>query len=258
MKSITHLCVLVLLLSSTTCFAQFPLSKTKSKFSGIRGTIGGYTDTYDNLTPQGMLSLIKSGQNYDFDLANYDQQDSYGAIMSGGNIGFEAVFNPFKTDGSSNLNQEIRVGASANIAREAMIDVWQNSPQDPNDLSYYPDYNTVTLCIIENEFLLQSSYIFRAPYLDGLLDVYGGPSVNIGTTFGNEFIFLGGPEQTLEARNSSYFRGSAVFGGSINLKRFSYQMEGALGLGAQAIHGGGSNTLKTSGFKFALAYRFNQ
>ena len=76
-------------------------------------------------------------------------------------------------------------------------------------------------------------------------------------SIGNEFIFLGGPEQSsLEAKNSSYFRGSVIAGGSINLRRFFYQMEGALGLGTQVVHDGKANTFNTANFRFAIGYKF--
>ena len=228
------------------CSSQFILSKTKSQFAGIRGSIGGYSDDFHNVSMEGLLSLIKSNQDYDFDPSQYREGDFY-AALSGGNIGFDAIFHPRGLDGEAKLNQEIRIGASANIAREAMLDV------ETLDGGY--DY--LTLCIIENEFLVNGAYIFKAPYFGGLFDVYGGPGISVGSTFGNEFIFLGGPEQSsLEAKNSSYFRGSVIAGGSINLRRFFYQMEGALGLGTQVVHDGKANTFNTANFRFAIGYKF--
>ncbi len=249
--SFKPLLILFCAVISFQSMAQFPLSKTKSKFTAIRGSIGGFVDDYGDLSAEGLLSLIKSNQDYNFDLRDYEELEGYTTI-SGGNIGFEAIFNPYHTDGTINTRQEIRVGASANIAREAMLDVVHREDQS----NTYP--TPVTLCIVENEFLVNASYIFRLPYLDNMLDVYAGPSVNIGSTFGNEFIFLGGPEQTLEAKNSSYFRGGAIVGGSVNLRNFYYQMEGSLGLGAQVVHQGNASMLTSSNFRFAIGYRFSR
>jgi len=245
MKKLTFLTFLAFFVTSSTCFGQFLLSKTKSKFGAIRGSIGVFGDDFNDISGEGFLSLIKSNQDYDFNINEYRDGDYY-AALSGGNIGLEAVFNPIGLDGELKTKQEIRVGVSANIAREAMLDVER--------LDGRRDY--VTLCIIENEFIVQGAYIFKAPYFDGILDVYAGPGVSVGSTFGNEFIFLGGPEQTLEAKNSNYFRGSLIAGGSINLQNFFYQIEGAYGLGAQVVHDGKANSFSTYNMKLVLGYWF--
>ena len=244
MKNLT-LFLITFFAINNTCFGQFILSKHKSQFTGVRASVGGYYDDFHNISMEGLLSLIKSDQSYDFNPSLY-QEGEYYAALSGGNIGFEAIFHPKGPDGEAKLKQELRIGASANIAREAMLDVERLNG----------GYDYLTLCIIENEFLINSAYIFKAPYFGGLFDVYAGPGVSVGSTFGNEFIFLGGTDQSsLEAKNSSYFRGTIIAGGSINLRRFFYQMEGAIGLGTQVVHDGRANTFNTGNFRFAIGYR---
>lgn len=237
---------------STESLAQFPLSKTKSTLTGVRLNIGGFTDTYDNMNPDGMLSLIKSGQEFDFDVTQYERANSYSAAMSGGNIGVDLIFNPFKKNGNVRSNHEIRVGSSANLAREVMIDMTSDNTQIVD--SYI---NGVTLCVIENEFLVQAAYLFKATIGRWKpIEVYAGPGVNVGGTFGNEFIFIGGPEQTLTARNSNYLRTHVIAGGSINVgKRMFLQAEGLMGIGTQIVHDGGVNFLSTSALQFSIGYR---
>ena len=113
------------------------------------------------------------------------------------------------------------------------------------------DSNDLTLCIIENNFLVNGAYLFKTSHFMGLV------GLNVGSTFGNEFIFLGnGDQRWLEAKNSSYFRGTAIVGGSINLKHFFYQMEDPIGLGAKVVHNGKVNTFNTGNLLFAIGYKF--
>lgn len=230
-------------------FAQFPLGKQKAKLSGVRVIIGGTTDSYANLSPEGLFSMLKPNQNFDFDLNNYEEYDSYFAVMSGGSLGVSLIFNPKKSDGTLRTNREIRVGANIGLDREVMIDMAARNLGGPADY--------VGLCVIENSFNLEAAYLFIAS-ITNFLEVYAGPGANLGGTFGNRFLFVGDPSDIgdLKARNSNYVRAHAIAGATFGTNHIFFQLEGKVGAGAQIVHNGKANLLGTYGIQIGVGYRW--
>jgi len=109
------LLLIALLLSSIVSTAQFRLGKTKSKITSIRASAGGFTDNYNDIDAEGMLSLIGTGEQYDFNLADYGSEDLSYASLTGGVLGLDITFNPYKADGTLTPSPAIRLGVAANV-----------------------------------------------------------------------------------------------------------------------------------------------
>lgn len=249
MKSKKTLFILLVISAMTLPFqgnAQFILGKQKARFSGFKLNIGGSFENYANLSGEGLFSMLRPNQTSSFDISNYREIDyGYGAIMEGNYLGFDLIFNPKNSEGNVRLNREIRVGAQINIGREILIDM------SPNGVSIDP----IGLCLIENNFNLNASYLFRTT--NKIFNAYAGPGANIGGTFGNDFIFMGSGDQTFyKAYGSNYLRVYALAGISMNLARVSFHLEGNYGFGSQVVHNGDVNLLQTYGLQASIGYRF--
>ncbi len=240
---------LLFTLISHESLAQFPLGRQKAKLSGVRVYLGGHDDAYANLSAKGLYSMLKPGQQVDFNLNEYYQADSYAALMTGGTLGINLIFNPRNTDGSVRTNREIRIGADLGLDREVMIDMQARNTGGRAD--------NIALCVLENSFNLEAAYLFKAP-ISQALEVYAGPGANLGGTFGNRFLFIGDPSDTgdRKARNSNYLRAYAIAGATLGANKFFFQLEGTAGAGTQIVHDGKANFLGTYGLRIGVGYRW--
>ncbi|MEM1134750.1 MAG: hypothetical protein AAGI07_02840 [Bacteroidota bacterium] len=230
----------VSILSTAHIFAQDrPLKKMTLK--NVRFHVGSFFDTYDNLSPEGLLSMIKGANTSGFKLSDYEEAYRY-ARLEGGNIGFDLVFTPTKQLYNNKVTQEIRLGASVNLAREAMIDMSKITENENADPYYTGDF--VGLCIIENEFVLQASYIFNFSIVESKWQLYVGPGANFGSTFSNDFVFIGLSDELIPAKNSHFFRAYTTLGTSLQFNRWRVDLESIYGLGAQIVHQSDNNFMK--------------
>jgi|GEM_PF-2143541 len=230
--------------------ATFSVSAQEKRLKAIRVHGGSFHDSYQNLTPEGLLSMIKGGTSNGFNLSDYEEYAKY-ASLEGGNIGIDFILTPQKPLLKGNIMQEIRVGVSANIEREAMIDMQKKHIATD---SYY-DYETVGLCIIENEFILQGAYLLHLGLIEDRLTVFGGLGGNAGTTFNNRFIFVNLNDEFIAARNSQFFRGYGLLGASYRMGRVKLDLESIYGAGWQIVNGADNNIMnRTRGVQFGISY----
>ncbi len=249
MKSIFRLftfCLIGLAALSYQSNAQFFLGKQKAKLTGFRVNLGGSSDIYNNLSGEGLFSMLKPNQTANFDISQYREVDyGYGAEMTGGHLGFDLTFSPKHSDGTVKTNRELRLGVNLNIEREILIDMAPLSQTG----------NWLGLCVIENNFNLNLAYLFKAKL--GPLEVYTGPAANVGGTFGNDFIFMGSGDNTFyQAYSSNYVRVSGVAGFGLNIWRVNFQAEGSYGIGSQLVHNGDINLLRSYSLQLSMGYKF--
>ena len=224
---------------------------------GIR--MGGYEDHYQNLTLQGLQSMI--GTQADLaDLLEDGFGEEYFTALTGTNVGLQFSMNPFsKKRGEYNLNHELRFGLSMNTNRESML-IYQ---REAFDTEYnYTYQEEIIYCLIENEVLFEASYLFRKP-IGKNFSLYGGFGANYGSTYGNELLIFtqgniqlpGEEASNYEAANSSYFRFLMQAGMQVQvLKRLGMYLELQGGDGMQIVHGGENNALENCATFFGMNY----
>ena len=213
---------------------------------GIR--MGGYEDHYQNLTLQGLQSMIGSQTS----LSNYLEDgfgEEYFTAITGTNIGLQFSLNPFSNKkGDHNLNHELRFGLSVNTERESML-IYQR--ESVNNQSNFPFHEEIIFCLIENEVLLDASYLFHWPLSQKFL-FYGGFGANWGSTFDNKLLIIESDSQLLgedtnnyTATNSSYFRVLSQVGMQVQVfDQLGMYLELQGGHGLQIVHGGENNALE--------------
>ena len=135
--------------------------------------------------------------------------------------------------------------------------VYQRETQDPD--YGYPYNEELIYCLIENEFMIEASYLFRWQ-ASQKFSLYGGAGANFGATYGNELIILG-PENVIpgnrsyEAVDSNYVR--VLFQGGMEvtmLKRLGMYLEFQGGNGWQIVHGGENNAMENCATFFGVNY----
>ena len=226
----------------------------KWKVANVGVHIGGYIDNYTNVSQQGLESMIRGGVVPNVGVENLSLSDSYyGTTMDGGRLGAYIALHPFSYDKQGhNLEQELRLGVSMNLDRELMLDYYGfDENRQRRDLTY---------CLIENEFMVSASYLFKKRLLGGHLNVYAGPGVNIGTTFDNQMLAWGSDINSFQSRAaaSTYTRVYGEAGLAIRtLKGVTFTIESQLGAGMQIVHGGKNNIVAgTNALSLGLQYQF--
>jgi len=223
---------------------------------GIR--MGGYEDHYQNLTLQGLQSMIGNQANLQ-DLLDEGFGEEYFTALTGTNIGLQFSLNPFsRKKDRFNQNHELRLGVSMNTNRESML-VYQREAFDTQfNYSYQEE---IIYCLIENEVLIEASYLFRKP-LGQKFSIYGGFGANYGSTYGNELLIIESLSEepisespNYEAANSSYFRFLMQAGMQVQVfKKMGMYLEFQGGDGVQIVHGGENNSLENCATFFGLNY----
>lgn len=226
--------------------------------STIGFRIGGYEDHYQDLTLQGLQSMIGDQTELtDFLEDGYGQ--GYFTAISGTNLGIQFSLTPFsRRKGDYNPNHEWRFSLSTNTERESMLVYERSNPQYT-----YSVQDEIIFCLIENEVILETSYLFHWP-VSKKFSLYGGMGINLGSTFGNELLVFGSEVQLLgedmhqyEAANSSYFRVLVQSGMQYQvLKRLGMYLEFQGGGGMQIVHGGENNQLDNCATFFGINYNF--
>ena len=234
--------------------AQNQVTSTRS-FQGLSVSFGILEDQFKHVTSNNLISRIRAGENPDEKINRYSQIGSSIVSFHGVNLGLALIFDPTpKNDGFRFIQDELRVGANINLQRELMVDSYEK-----NETNFTP----LTFCLLENEVMLQTSYLFKSTLLKGLMTFYLGPQLNVGSTWGNEFILLNQTpatfgDNTFETKKSNYFRGSALFGYSLDIYRIRLQVEGTIGKGVQYIPANEDmNGFRKRAFRLGIAYLFN-
>lgn len=221
---------------------------------------GGYEDHYNNLNLEGYQSMTRNA-----DLSSYlgttSYSDVYVSAISGGNIGFSATLNPYsKKKEAIRKGQSLRFGVSMNMQRESMISYTR---EVYNTNQSYLEYREATFCMVENEFLMESAYLFSTNK-SRVVSVYGGAGGSLGFTFGNEMLVFGNDVlledeamHEYKAKNSTYLRLNAIMGLNVRLFRgFGMFMESQTGGGWQFVHSGG-DTYSIETCSFFMGFNFD-
>jgi len=227
---------------------------TQKRLAGIRLHLGSFNDAYHNLSPDGLVNMIKGGYDGVFDLNNYRESyyNNY-SVLSGGNVGIDLILNPKKPLFGTKIQQQVRLGLSANIDREVMLDMVENASEPKYDDFYYTE--GVTLCLLESEFIVQGSYLLTLPVINNKVNFYGGLGGSFGTTFNNDFIFIGLSDEYLQVKNSHYLRGYGTIGANVRFGKIQLDLEGIFGAGWQLIHDRENNFLaNTRGIQLGVTY----
>jgi len=236
----------------------------KFKPASISFTIGGYEDHYLDLTMEGLQSMIGSQDNLSSYLGAEYQADYFTAIM-GSNLGIYFSLNPYsKKKGRINTNHELRFGLSTNIGREAVL-VYTSDVVNQN--IGYQNYDEVVFCLIENEVMIESSYLFH--WTPGKrFSLYGGGGLNLGATHNNELLIFGSGVEldptgentpSHEVLGSSYVR--IIFQGGMKYRMiggFGMSLEMQGGNGWQFVHGGSNNAFENCATSLGFFYDFGK
>ena len=259
-----------------TLFAQdIHNSIPKKKFlpgwqiGGFGIHVGGIGDSFSNLSGEGLKSMMNGSFNTQMDLSNFIEEDyGYSTELTGGNIGFHIFLK--RPSRSRFFDQELRFTVSANVGRELMIDYVNPDTKDEDEWGYY--YNEgITYCLVENEIVLSTSYLFKLN-LGKRLSLYGGPTASLGGTFNNTmFIFTNNFEvdqssqesfqNGVSAKASHYMKAGGHAGIGYNMfdQRVMLSVEGIAGAGAQVVHGSRNNLLdRTYQVNVGLRYNFRR
>lgn len=231
-------------------------SKSK-RITGIRFHAGSFSDAYHNLSPDGLLNMIKGGYDGPFNLSEYRETYYNYSVLSGGNIGIDLLLNPKKPLFGSKIQQQIRLGLSVNLDREVVLDMRKDS-SEPDYQDYY-FYETVGLCLLESEVIVQGSYLLTLPVIQDKVNFYGGLGGNFGTTFNNGFVFMGMDYNLLEAKNSHYLRAYSTVGANVRFGKIQVDLEGIFGAGWQLIYNRENNFMaNTRGIQLGITYLLNR
>lgn len=238
------------------------------KMSSLSLNMGGQTDNYAKMDLNRMRGYAKSSELLqEIDLSNHS--GTYYNDVSGSSAAFNIAFNPIQFragKATTRTNREIRFGASVVFGREGMI------TYDPDNISFANSGESVTYCIIENEFTLSGEYRYIAsPFRR--FNVYGGFGAQLGGTAGNELLLIfdrnvnpavPNPEQVstetdiYDAKNMIFARAYVPFGVEYNATdRIGVGLGFRQGLGLQQVMDGDTYFIWRSGATlFELKYRF--
>ena len=68
------ICILLVIGFSISVSAQ------EKRLKAIRLHLGSFSDAYQNLTPEGLLSMIKGGVGNGFNLSDYEEAERYASL----------------------------------------------------------------------------------------------------------------------------------------------------------------------------------
>ncbi len=202
--------------------------------------LGSNTDRYQSMDVDYMRHYTNRTSLTDIDLSGFDSDEALALSVFGTNIGVELVLSPLRMTRQSNLSQQLRVGFDFVVHREAMVTYTNWATSD-----------ALTYCIIQNEAMLNVSYIFRTNHM-GNFSLFFGAGTTLGKTFGNRFIFINDSDVTypdeernffgnttdIRGRSSQFGRLYVPFGFDVAIaKTVRLGLEGRYGIGFENVAG---------------------
>ena len=230
----------------------------KWRIGAIGLNIGSFTDHYQSMTVEGMKSMAIDLPNVPVDLNGLNMMgDESSVVIEGASLGAYISLNPRnRTRDGHNLNQELRIGFSTNIDREAMIQFSDNNYE-----------NSVIYCLIESEVMLSAQYLFSGQF-GRRFGFYGGAGMNVGSTFNNLFLLIEDGRDSngfwesstteVAAKSSYYTRGFLSAGLMYHtLGRVSLSLDIQSGVGLQVVNGAKNNYISDiCAGQLGVQYRF--
>jgi len=210
--------------------------------------LGVNNDRYQSMDTEFFRNYTNRTSLTDIDLSGFTSDEEFALNVGGSMVGVELTLTPARLAKNARHTQQLRVALDFVVDREAMVVYTENGT-----------YNDIVYCIIQNEAMLNVSYIFRANMPSGF-SFFGGAGATAGKTFGNRFIFINDTDETfpgegfsgynttdIRARSSQFARLYVPFGLDYTFGGgFRFGLEGRYGLGVENVAGHATHFIKNN------------
>lgn len=228
------------LLLACLIFSSYGLLAQKTWTPDMIGVkLQAFNQDYSNLSYESLLGLVKNPQELQYNMDG--MTFGYGTGMSGGAIGLNLRFEKNRL---GTAKHELELGASVIIDSEVLANY---STEDYS--------RSIGWCLVQNRVDLSAAYnIVKS---GKVVDLRFGPSVTLGTSFGDQMILMGdGGDQTASAESVQFLMGNVNFEISKTiLKRVDIGLGGQVGMGFQPTK---SNRLTGAAFHLGLSYHLKK
>ncbi len=252
--------LVVIMLTATTLSAQTETTEKSPnwKFSSIGVNYGSVYDRYQEMSLDMMYDFTKNPA-----LLNRDLSGLYENLYresSGVRFGLQTTLTAQRPNAT--IGHEIRLGASYS-SREPMI-----SYSDPFDIMQMEARDEIIYCNVVNEIGLDGAYILRKSFgKKGWFSAYTGAGISLGGAFNSQLVVMecsydetglmvSDTDSFYDAKSSMFTRLQVPIGIQFTmLKKVNFNIETAIGVGAQSVFGGRSYFMPVStGFRLGLSY----